>query len=174
MADMQEAIELVKLIFNGKTRKNLETSIVNFKQTMDNLENTTGNIDTLFRNQRNRIEKIIMNAESITSNLKSKNSQLANILNNFSAISDTLAKTSFSSTIQETNNALKSFNGVMTKISNGEGTLGLLIKNDSLYNNLDSAARHLDQLLKDVNKNPNRYVHFSVFGKKDNKETSKK
>jgi len=173
MADMQEAIEMIKLIFNEKSRKNLEMSITNIKQTMDNLESATGTIDTIMKNQQGRVERIIINAESISSNLRSKNAQLANILNNFSAISDTLAKTSFSSTIAETNSALRSFNGVMTKISNGEGSLGMLIKNDSLYNNLDSAARHLDLLLKDINKNPNRYVNFSVFGKKDSKESSK-
>jgi len=174
MADMQEAIEMIKLIFNENTRENLATSISNIKQTVDNLESATGTIDTIMRNQKGRVEHIIVNAESISSNLKSKNAQLSNIINNFSSISDTLAKTSFSSTIAETNNALKSFNSVMNRISNGEGSLGLLIKNDSLYNNLDSAAKHLDLLIKDVNKNPNRYVHFSVFSKKDNKEVIKK
>ena len=174
MADMQEAIEMIKLIFNENTRDNLATSISNIKQTVDNLESATGTIDTIMRNQKGRVEHIIINAESISSNLKSKNAQLSNIINNFSSISDTLAKTSFSSTIAETNNALKSFNSVMNRISNGEGSLGLLIKNDSLYNNLDSAAKHLDLLIKDVNKNPNRYVHFSVFSKKDNKEINKK
>jgi len=174
MADMQEAIEMIKLIFNEKTRENLASSISNIKQTVDNLENATGTIDTIMTNQKWRVEHIIINAESISNNLKSKNAQLANIINNFSSISDTLAKTSFSSTIAETNNALRSFNGVMNKISNGEGSLGLLIKSDSLYNNLDSAAKHLDILIKDINKNPNRYIHFSVFGKKDNKEVIKK
>ncbi|WP_170829957.1 MlaD family protein [Williamwhitmania taraxaci] len=169
MADMQEAIEMIKLIFNEKSRKNLEMSISNIKLTMDNLESATGTIDTILRNQQGKVERIIINAESISSNLKNKNAQLSNIINNFSAISDTLAKTSFSSTITETNNALRSFNGVISKISNGEGSLGLLIKNDSLYNNLDSAAKHLDLLLKDINKNPKRYVNFSVFGKKDSK-----
>lgn len=174
MADMQEAIEMIKLIFNEKTRENLASSISNIKQTVDNLENATGTIDTIMTNQKWRVEHIIINAESISNNLKSKNAQLANIINNFSSISDTLAKTSFSSTIAETNNALRSFNGVMNKISSGEGSLGLLIKSDSLYNNLDSAAKHLDILIKDINKNPNRYIHFSVFGKKDNKEVIKK
>ena len=174
MADMQEAIEMIKLIFNEKSRLNLESSITNIKHTFDNLENATGTIDTILRNQKGRVEKIIINAESISSNLKNKNAQLSNIINNFSAISDTLAKTSFSSTISETNSALRSFNGVLTKISNGEGSLGLLIKNDSLYNNLDSAAKHLDILIKDINKNPKKYVTFSVFGKNDSKESLKK
>ncbi len=174
MADMQEAIEMIKLIFNEKTRDNLANSISNIKLTVDNLTSASGTIDTIMISQRSRIEHIMSNAESISSNLRNKNAQLSNIINNFSSISDTLAKTSFSSTIAETNNALRSFNGVMNKISSGEGSLGLLIKSDSLYNNLDSAAKHLDLLIKDINKNPNRYIHFSVFGKKDNKETIKK
>ena len=54
---------------------------------------------------------------------------------------------------------------VATGISNGEGTMGKLMKDDSLYTNLNSASAELDLLLEDLRMNPNRY--FSVFGKKD-------
>ena len=51
----------------------------------------------------------------------------------------------------------------------GEGSLGLLINNDTLYNNLESATKELDELLLDMKLQPKRYVHFSVFGKSDKK-----
>jgi phospholipid/cholesterol/gamma-HCH transport system substrate-binding protein len=54
----------------------------------------------------------------------------------------------------------------MTKINNGQGSLGMLLNNDSLYKNLNSSAADLDKLLIDFKANPKRYVHFSVFGKK--------
>ena len=57
----------------------------------------------------------------------------------------------------------------LTKIENGEGTAGKLISNDSVYNNLNSALFSLDSLLIDLKDHPKRYVHFSVFGKKDKK-----
>ena len=52
-------------------------------------------------------------------------------------------------------------------INSGEGTAGQLIMNDSLYNNLNSALASLDSLLIDLREHPKRYVHLSVFGKKD-------
>lgn len=167
MSDLQQAIEMIKLIFNEQNRKNIEGSFQGIRSTISNLERTSGTLDTLVAGQKGRLERILLNVESISSNFRSKNAQFSNIINNFSAITDTLAKTSFSSTLAETNNALQSFNAVMVKVTKGEGTLGQLIKNDSLYNNLDSASHHLDLLIKDINSNPSRYVHFSVFGKKE-------
>jgi len=55
----------------------------------------------------------------------------------------------------------------MDDLQAGEGTLGALLKNDTLYSNLQSASRELDLMLEDVRLNPNRYVHLSLFGKKD-------
>jgi phospholipid/cholesterol/gamma-HCH transport system substrate-binding protein len=66
---------------------------------------------------------------------------------------------------------MKELNELMSRINRGEGTLGKLAKNDSLYNNLNSSAASLDRLLKDLESNPKRYVHFSIFGKKDKKKT---
>ena len=170
MSDMQESIEMIKLIFNEQNRQNIQGSFQDIRITIANLEKTSKTLDTLVSGQKGRLERIIFNVESISTNFKNKNAQFSNIINNFSAITDTLAKTSFSSTLAETNKALQSFNSVMVKVSNGEGTLGQLIKNDSLYSNLDSAALHLNILIKDINDNPDRYVHFSVFGKKEKKK----
>lgn len=55
----------------------------------------------------------------------------------------------------------------MQKINEGNGTMGLLVNDPKLYANLDSSARSLDALLTDLKENPSRYVHVSVFGKKD-------
>ena len=55
----------------------------------------------------------------------------------------------------------------MAQVNSGQGTIGKLIKNDSLYNNLNKSSEDLDKLLKDLRINPERYMHISVFGKKD-------
>jgi phospholipid/cholesterol/gamma-HCH transport system substrate-binding protein len=58
---------------------------------------------------------------------------------------------------------------LMTGINAGHGTLGKLAKNDSLYNNLNKSSENLEKLLRDLNNNPKKYVHFSIFGKKGEK-----
>ncbi len=59
--------------------------------------------------------------------------------------------------------------GVVNKVNNGDGTLGLLVNDKQMYDNLNNASKNLDSLMIDLKENPKRYVHFSVFGggKKD-------
>jgi phospholipid/cholesterol/gamma-HCH transport system substrate-binding protein len=54
----------------------------------------------------------------------------------------------------------------MAGVENGQGSIGKLLKDDKLYNNLEGASKQLEQLLQDFKLNPKRYIHFSVFGKK--------
>ena len=56
---------------------------------------------------------------------------------------------------------------IMDKINKGEGSMGLLVNNKGLYEHLDSAAVNINKLVSDLNTHPKRYVHFSIFGKKD-------
>ena len=58
------------------------------------------------------------------------------------------------------------FDAIVTGLDNGEGSVGKLLKDDQLYDNLEGASKQLEQLLQDLKLNPKRYVHISVFGKK--------
>jgi phospholipid/cholesterol/gamma-HCH transport system substrate-binding protein len=66
---------------------------------------------------------------------------------------------------------IHNLNIVLAKIENGDGSLGKLVHNDELYNNLSNASRELDLLLQDFRLNPKRYVNVSVFGKKQKEYT---
>ena len=57
-------------------------------------------------------------------------------------------------------------NDIMLAIENGEGSMGKLINDNELYDNLSGASGQLEQLLEDMKLNPKRYVHFSLFGKR--------
>ena len=76
-------------------------------------------------------------------------------------------------TVQNASIAMKQLSEVVDKVNNGEGTLGMLVNNDTLYRNLEASAADLDKLLLDMQLNPERYVHFSIFGRKD-KDKKKK
>ena len=68
-----------------------------------------------------------------------------------------------------TNKTLEKTHQIMEKINNGEGTMGMLVNNDSLYLNLESLTAELGSLLKDLQENPKKYINVSVFGKSDKK-----
>jgi phospholipid/cholesterol/gamma-HCH transport system substrate-binding protein len=78
-----------------------------------------------------------------------------------------LAQSNLKQAINNADVALSQASSIMTKINKGEGSLGLLVNNDSLYRKLDKSSEDLDKLLKDLRINPERYVHISVFGRKD-------
>jgi phospholipid/cholesterol/gamma-HCH transport system substrate-binding protein len=164
MLSIDTVLVIMKSIFNENTQKNLEQSFESIRATIQNLEHTTYNIDTLVVDQKYKLASIIGNVESITLNIKKNNDKISNIITNFSSISDTLAKAKIASTVENANKSLKSFADIMDKINRGEGSLGMLIKNDSLYNNLNGASKQLNELIEDVKLNPGRYVNISVFG----------
>lgn len=146
------------------------------KNTQDNLKNTFASLDTITANFNNTLKpdggltSSIDNLAYITAELKNKSKELTSILANFSAVSDSLAQSEIKSTINNTNSAIQATNEILEKINNSEGTLGMLVNNDTLYQNLQNASESLDILIKDLKEHPKRYVHFSLFGKKDKSE----
>ena len=112
------------------------------------------------------MSSIFTNLNGITTNLNKSEQKINNILTNFSNLSDSLAKSQLCSAVANADNTLKELNQLIGKINAGQGTMGKLMKNDSLYNNLNESSRDLDKLLKDLKENPKRYVHFSIFGRK--------
>lgn len=173
MASLDSALAVIQYVFNEGTRENLKRSFESIKFTIQNLEHTTYNIDTLIETQRYKLSVIIGNVESITTNFKNNNAKLTNIINNFSGISDSLARANIVKTFDKANTVMSSFADISTKINKGEGSLGLLINNDSLYNELNSTSKELDLLIRDLRLNPQRYVHLSIFGKNPNKTKNK-
>jgi len=163
MKDMQEAVEIVKYIFNESTRDNLSKSFLSIKNTITNLEKTSFTIDTLLLHEKGKLTNFFSNIESISSNLRENNENLTHIIDNFSAISDSIAKSEITSTIYNANLTLSQANEIVNKINKGEGSIGLLLNNDTLYYNMVDASMNLGKLLKDIRLNPKKYIHFSVF-----------
>jgi phospholipid/cholesterol/gamma-HCH transport system substrate-binding protein len=143
------------------------------KNTQDNLKNTFASLDTITANLNNNLKpdgaltKSIDNLAYITAELKNKSKELASILANFSAVSDSLAQSEIKSAINNTNKAILATNEILEKINNSKGTIGMLVNNDTLYQNLQNTSKSLDILINDLKEHPKRYVHFSLFGKKE-------
>ena len=160
-------------VFNKETRDNLISTVTSLKNTIQNLEHATLTVDTLVDSQKNRLAVIVANVESISENLKNNNANLNRIINNVALLSDSLAQVDVAGTMKKVNNAIAGLNSIVQKVENGEGSLGQLVNNEKVYNELESASKGLNLLLEDMRLNPSRYVHFSVFGKKGNKKPYK-
>ncbi len=156
-------------VLGTNNRNSLNSTFGNLDKTLQNLESATASLDQMVSSDQSKLNRMVSNIESITSNLKSNNEALSNTLQNLSAISDSVARSGLSSTINNANLTLKQTASIMEKINRGEGTMGMLINNDSLYHALEKSAVDLDKLLVDLRENPKRYVHISVFGGGKNK-----
>lgn len=141
---------------NNDTRKNLRSSISAFNVTMHNFSSTSANLD-----------KLVQKLNAFTENLNNQKDTINNILSNTQKITSSLADADIASIVNELNNTVKDLDTVLSKINNGEGSLGELINDKALYNNLQSTTHNLNLLMEDLRLNPQRYVHFSIFGRKN-------
>lgn len=167
IASIDSVMVVVQQVFNESTRQNLKKSFESIKLAISSLETTSYRLDTLVIGERLKISSILTKVNVLATTLAGNSDKLSNVINNFSNISDSLAKSNLTSTINNADLVLNQASGIMNKINKGEGTVGLLINNDSLYHKLDKSAADLDKLLLDLRINPKRYVHISVFGVKD-------
>jgi len=167
MGSFDTLLTVFNQVMNESTRDNLIKSFASIRNTIKHLEVTTSTIDTIVTNQKDRMPQIISNIESITRNIRNNNQQISSAINNVSKMTDTLAAANLSKTIITTQRALQNFEEMTDKINKGKGSLGLLINNDSLYYQLEGSSKNLNLFLQDLKTHPKKYVHFSVFGKKE-------
>ncbi len=163
MKEMEDVIEIVKVIFDEQTREDISDSFKNIKATFSNLERSTSNLDTIVDGGKVRFINILRNVESITENLKNNNKVLTLAIANMANISDSLAKSDIKHVVNQAYSVLSQLDVITRKINNSEGTMGLLINNDTLFHNLENATYNLNRLLEDLRLNPKRYVQFSAF-----------
>ena len=150
-----EVLSKVSLIFDDSTRTNLKTIVSDFTETIRDLKETSA----VLKSNKLNIDKIIDNALDISTDLSEisktiNQSELDLIISNFKIFSNDLSL-------------------ILEKINDSNGTISKLIENDTLFQNLNNASKSIDLLLEDIRLNPKRYIHFSIFGKKDKVYQSK-
>lgn len=177
LLSVDSVMAVIQTIFNDDFRSNFASSLKNIRSTIANLSNSTYTLDSLISTEQNRLSSILTNLDSITYNINSNNEEIGKTISNLSAISDSIAQANLGQTLMYLEASLSSMNEILGKIDRGEGTLGLLVNNDSLYTNLEGATRELELLLEDFRLNPKKYVNFSLIdfrkAEKAKKESSK-
>jgi len=164
IAKMDSILTSVNTILNPNFQKNVDRSFNSISATLASLEATSKKVDNLVGSEGSRISAILANVESISNNLRQNNQKISSILDNVSSITDQVAAANFKQTIENANKAVADLQAIVGKINQGEGTLGMLVNDTKMYENLNNASKNLDNLMIDLKANPKRYVHFSVFG----------
>jgi phospholipid/cholesterol/gamma-HCH transport system substrate-binding protein len=164
LGSLDTAVTLLTGFLSADTRENFKRSFESLNQTFIRLDNSSAILEAYLKNNQAHFSKLAENLESISENLKSNNSNITAVLSNLNAVTDSLKRVNIAQTFAQVDHAVGQLDEVVTKINNGEGTLGQLTNNPQLYNNLEDATSSLDRLLLDIKYNPNKYLQFSVFG----------
>ncbi len=139
-------------IVDEDTRKNLKEAIASLTDASASFKGITANVDGLLGDNKEKLNKTFSNLDVTAEN--------------FARLSDSLAQIETGQMVRDLEVVTSKLNTVVTRMENGEGSVGKLLKDDQLYTNLEGASRQLEELLQDLKLNPKRYVHFSLFGKK--------
>ena len=156
ISGLDSVITSVNNTFNAQTVENLQT-------TISNLNTTSASIKNLLADKGSSLNKTIDNLKSITADLNHPEEGIKPILSNIGSISDSLANSNLKSVVSHLDSTLASLQIVMNKISVGEGSMGKLVNNEELYNNLSASTASLNILLEDMKAQPSKYVKLSLI-----------
>jgi phospholipid/cholesterol/gamma-HCH transport system substrate-binding protein len=163
------SLDTVMVGINGmlgpETKQHISSSVASLDVTMQNFSA----LSLKLKNESDELAGIIRNTNSITSNLAKNNEQITTIINNTQKISDNLAQAPINETVKTLNETLQELQSIVTKINTNEGSLGMLVNDKQMYNNLTETAKTLDALLADLKAHPYRYVNLTIFGRKRDK-----
>ncbi len=167
LSSIDSVLTIIRTIFNEETTRDIKQSVSSITSTLNHINKSAENVEGLLVQNTTRIDRIFANIESISLMLKNNEENFTAVLSNLNTITDTLAKSNLKQVIANAQNVLESTADILDKIKRGEGSMGLLMNDDKLYNNLEQSTRALDLLLTDLKENPDAYVHFSVFGNRN-------
>ena len=156
---LQSTITSVDSIFTGasnvlnrQTQEEIKESINVLTSAIKAINNSSIIIEKTLTNKNTQINNTIDNFEKISSNL----SEVSNELNSFG----------LSSLLSNLEVSVDGISSIVNKLDSDKSTIGKLINEDEVYNNLNSSIESLNSLIIDIKENPKKYVHFSVFGRK--------
>lgn len=173
MANIKQAVDSLKLVLGNLNSVFDEHTKENLKTVIANLKTSSGNLSLLLDTKDGSLAKTLKNVEGFSTNLNNNNEKLNATIDNLKNTSQQLSEVQIKETVTNLNNTITQLQGILQKANKGDGTLGLLINDPKLYNNLQNTSRSLNILMDDLKVHPKRYVSLSIFGKKDKTEPLK-
>ena len=150
----------VNQVLNQEGRENLSVTLNDLSKTVKNINAVAGSLNQVLSKQDKNLNTTLNN--------------LATISDNMNQLSDSLAQSNIKQSIDNFETTLIKLNGLLANLEEGKGSMGKLLKDEQLYNNIESSTKEIELLIKDLKEHPKRYVHFSLFGKKEEPYQDKK
>lgn len=163
LSNADTLVNTMSKLLSNETKGNLRMSFKDVAGLLHNLNVTTAELKETVHQSKGHITQTIANIDSLSATLSQSRGDMKTMIYNLKNISDSLSNADLAGTIRKAKASLEHLNLLLEKMNQGKGTVGQLIVNDSLYHALNKSVMDLDKLLKDLKKNPHRYLKFSVF-----------
>ncbi len=167
---LDSVLHVVTGVFDPAAKNNIKGIIANLNATTASFALSAASLQEILNVQNGALSHTLNNVSAFTANLNSNNAKLDSILENARIASQKFADIDLKKTLDTLNEAVADFKQGAAKINSKDGSLGLLLNDKKLYENLESTTNKINILLDDIRVHPKRYVNISVFGKKDKGE----
>lgn len=146
------ALQNINSILDEPTRNNLKSSVEGFSNSMQELDKLGKSLNAIVSGKDGELTNTM--------------SELNTASKNLATITSDITDADIGATLKDLQTVTSSLSNILNNIEQGKGSAGKLLNDDALYNNLSEASKALNLLLEDMREHPKRYVHFSIFGKK--------
>ena len=144
------------------------------KNTLENLERTTRDLSAMMAQNGGKVNNVMTQLQTLTKTLSEVSPKIDAIVSNLDNITDSLAQANIRTLVNNAKNTVDNANALINGVNQGQGTVGQLMQNDSLYKDLTKTIESLDVLINDVKDNPSKYLRsLFVKEKKKNKKEEK-
>ena len=152
----------------------VEQNTDNLSGTISNLNSISSSLDGVLKSERKNIEGIVTSLNGLAEMLDQNTERFDRIIGNVDAVAEQLEQAKVDSLVQAFTSTADNLSRMLASINAGEGTVGELMNDKELYDNLAAASGNLSALLADLKEHPARYVHISVFGSDPDKKAERK
>jgi len=166
MTSVDKMINSLSAFWDTTATSEIKGSMLEIKLAIKKLGSAAEEIEQLAGEGRVKFDKIMNNIESITLNIKKSNEDITAIIGNTKKLTDDVVTSEYKETISAAKKTITTINEMLVDIKDGKGTLAKLIHDEALYNELVKTNKDLQNLVTDLQQNPHRYIHMSVFGSK--------
>lgn len=157
VSNIDSVIGRIQGIFNVDFQGKINENLISIEGALVNIRNITQNVDEIIAMEKYHIDTIVGDVQIITTTIKNNKEELDRSIKNFADISDSMSQIEFKKIFGDLANVTARLDAIIVKLETGEGTLGELIQDDELYDNLKKVTVSLNQLVKDIQENPGRY-----------------
>ena len=161
---VDKTVSSISAFWDTTATSKIESSMDEIEIAINRFGKVAVEVENLVASEKAKFGRIMSNVESISNNIRASNEQISAIIGNTKKITDDLVTVNYKSVIEDAQKTIQKLNTLLEDASNGNGTLGKLLHDEKLYNELVNTNKELQEMVDDITLHPERYIHFSVLG----------